>query len=71
MDTNTQELNIKIKNNAMSAYFLIFLCASFLFVKHNPNVNHPFVKSHTKTALSLHSLILFIIALFLWFDLFE
>ncbi len=55
----------------MISYFLIFLCASFLFVKHNPYVDHPFVRSHAKTALFLHTLILFVVTLFLWFHLFE
>lgn len=71
MMINEEILDLRIRNNAMISYFLIFLCASFLFVKHNPYVDHPFVRSHTKTALFLHTLMLLVITLFLWFHLFE
>ncbi len=50
-------LNSKIKANATSAYFLVFLSLWFLFNKSNPNVNNDFVKSHTKSAFFVHILL--------------
>lgn len=41
----------------MSAYFLFILCVWFLFNK-DPNINHPFVKNHTRIALTLHVIFL-------------
>lgn len=51
-------LNPKIKANAISAYFLVFLSLGFLFNKTNPYVNNDFVKSHTKSAFLTHILLL-------------
>lgn len=63
METNT-EISRIVRNNAMSAYLMIFLSAAFLFTKQNPNIDHPFVKLHTKTALFLHSIIVLILVVF-------
>lgn len=43
----------RTKNNALSAYMLVWVCATFLFVKNNEYIDNDFVKSHTKTALLL------------------
>lgn len=52
----------RTKNNALSAYMLVWVCATFLFVKNNEYIDNDFVKSHTKTALLLQ---LFLVAT--WF----
>lgn len=48
-----QELNKKIIGNATAAYFMVFVSLCFLF-SNKENVNHPFVKSHVKSAFALH-----------------
>lgn len=53
-----QELNKKIIGNAVSAYFMVWICIFFLFNK-SPYMDHPFVKSHVKVAFMLH-IILFV-----------
>ncbi len=64
------ETNRKIIGNAMSAYFMIFICVSFFLNKENDAINNNFVKSHTKTALLIHFLFLFVyiifVSLWLW-----
>lgn len=64
------ETNRKIIGNAISAYFMIFICASFFLNKENEAINNNFVKSHTKTALLIHFLFLFVyivfVSLWLW-----
>ena len=50
------ELHEKIKGNAISAYFLIGVSILFLWDK-GVYINHPFVRSHVKTAFSLHILL--------------
>lgn len=69
METNTQILDPRIKNNAMSAYFMIFLCAAFLIAKDEEYIKHPFVKAHTKTALFLHTIIALICVVFIWYGI--
>ena len=54
-----EELNKKVIGNAFSAYFMVFVCSWFLISK-DPNVNHPFVRSHVKVALMLHTLLILI-----------
>lgn len=49
-------MNKKIINNAMSAYF--WLWALLLLPSKKENINDPFVKSHSKTALFIHVLML-------------
>jgi len=51
------DLNKKVIWNAVSAYFLFFVSISFLFNK-DPNIWHPFVKSHVRVAFFLHILFL-------------
>jgi len=52
-----ENLNKKVIWNAVSAYFMFFVSLGFLFSK-NPNISHPFVKSHVKVAFFLHILFL-------------
>lgn len=58
-----QELNKKVIWNAVSAYFLVLVSLTFLVSKQK-YLNHDFVKSHVKSAFSLHC-ILFIV----WFTM--
>lgn len=44
----------KIKNNAVTAYLMIFISITFLVAKNNPKINNDFVKNHTKTAFFIH-----------------
>lgn len=46
--------NKKIINNAISAYFMIFVSWFFLLNKDNPYLNNEFVKIHTRSALTIH-----------------
>jgi uncharacterized membrane protein len=50
-----EKLNKKITGNAALAYFFV-VGSTFFFLSKNPNVNHPFVKSHVKSAFLLHLL---------------
>ena len=50
------ELHKKVVWNAMAAYFMVFVSVFFLLSK-SPYINHPFVKSHVKSAFSLHVLL--------------
>ncbi len=50
-----EDLNKKIIGNAVVAYFMVFVSIFFLWSK-EPYINHPFVKSHVKSAVSLHIL---------------
>jgi len=56
-----QELNKKIIWNAVSAYMMVLVSITFLFSKQK-YLDHPFVKSHVKSAFVLH-LLLFLV----WF----
>lgn len=64
---NTQNLDPKIKANAISAYLLLFISGTFLFNKDNPLLNNSFVKSHTKVALLIHFWFLFTYIVFISF----
>lgn len=62
-------MNKKVINNAMSAYF--WLWALLLLPSKKENINHPFVKKHSRSALFIHVLmlvnyIIFISYSFLW-----
>lgn len=50
-----EELNKKVIGNATAAYFMVFVSLSFLFSS-KPELNHPFVKAHVKSAFTLHLL---------------
>jgi hypothetical protein len=63
------EENIKIRNNAISAYFMLFICISFLFAKNNRLLYNSFVKIHTKTAFLIHMLFLLVYIIFINFSL--
>ena len=58
----------KTINNAISAYFMIFLSWIFLFNKTNPNLNNSFVKSHTKVAILLHINFIIIYIIFIKYN---
>lgn len=49
-----ENIDPKIKANAISAYLMIFVSLLFLFNKDNKYLNNDFVKSHTKTAFVIH-----------------
>jgi hypothetical protein len=56
---NTQEhleenIEDKIKNNAIIAYLFILVNITFLFNKSNRLLDNSFVKNHTKTAILIH-----------------
>jgi len=52
-----EPLNKKIIWNAISAYFMVFVCITFLLSK-NKYLNHSFVKKHVISAFLLHSLLM-------------
>lgn len=56
-------LNPKIKANAVSAYLFMWLL--FLFNKTNPYINNNFVRSHSKTAFVIHSMLLLVYIIFI------
>lgn len=64
---NTQ-INKTIKNNAISAYLMVFISWLFLFNKDNININNDFVKKHTKSAILIHILLIinYIIFIYNW-----
>ena len=53
-----QEISQKIRNNGIVAYLMLFISWLMLFNKENPNVNNSFVKSHIKSSIIIHILIL-------------
>ena len=55
-----EEIPKKIRWNAIASYGLIFASLAFLISK-DPKYSHPFVRSHTKVAFILHSLLLFML----------
>ncbi|MDD3646521.1 MAG: hypothetical protein PHH06_03860 [Candidatus Gracilibacteria bacterium] len=65
----SQNIDPKIKANAISAYLLLFISGAFLFNKENHLLNNSFVKSHTKVALLLHFGFLFTYIIFISFGL--
>lgn len=66
-----ENINPKIKANAVSAYFMLFISVFFLFNKTNPYLNNDFVKNHTKTAFFIHLIFLFIYLVFIHYWLFS
>lgn len=66
-----ENINQKIKANAISAYFMLFISVFFLFNKTNPYLNNDFVKNHTKTAFFIHLIFLLIYLIFIQFWLFK
>ena len=72
-----EAIHSKIKANAVSAYLLLFVSIFFLFNKDNKYLNNNFVKSHVKTAFSIHILFLITYIVFIsigflnWIPLFE
>ncbi|GEM_PF-875276 len=63
------ETNRKVIGNAISAYFLMFISATFFLNKENKYINNDFVKSHTKTAVLLHILFLLVYIIFIYVGL--
>lgn len=53
MSEGTQ-IHQKTINNAISAYLMLFISATFLLNKDNEYINNSFVKSHTKVAFLIH-----------------
>ncbi len=66
-----ENIHQKIKANAISAYFMLFISVLFLFNKTNPYLNNEFVKNHTKTAFFIHLIFLLIYIVFIHFWLFK
>jgi hypothetical protein len=66
-----RELNEKTIKNAVSAYLLLFVSIFFLFNKNNKYINNHFVKSHVKTAFTLHLCFLITIIIFSFNSLFS
>lgn len=66
-----ENIHPKIKANAVSAYFMLFISVFFLFNKTNPYLNNDFVKNHTKTAFFIHLIFLFIYLVFIHYWLFN
>lgn len=53
----SKNINQKVINNAISAYLMVFISWLFLFNKDNENINNDFVKNHTKSAMTIHLMI--------------
>ncbi len=66
MEQNT--IHQKSINNAISAYFMLFISSLFLFNKKNEYVNNDFVKSHTKIAILIHLSFLLTYIIFISFS---
>ncbi|NCO31585.1 hypothetical protein GW891_01940 [bacterium] len=54
----SEKINQKVINNAISAYLMVFISWLFLFNKDNENINNDFVKNHTKSAMTIHLMII-------------
>ncbi len=52
-----KEISEKVRGNALVAYLMVLVNISFL-ISHNPDVSHPFVKHHVRSAFILHILLL-------------
>lgn len=61
-------MNKKIINNAISAYFWLWILLLFTHSQ-KENINHPFVKNHAKTAFFIHMLMFinYLIFITYWF----
>jgi uncharacterized membrane protein len=66
----TQNIHPKAKANAISAYLLLLVSASFLLNKENEYLNNSFVKSHVKSALFIHTSFLITYIIFVSNNLF-
>jgi hypothetical protein len=66
MEQNT--IHTKSINNAISAYFMLFISSLFLFNKKNEYINNDFVKSHTKVAFLIHLSFLLTYVIFISFS---
>lgn len=64
-----EELNKKVIWNAVSAYMMVLVSVTFLFSK-KKYLNHPFVRSHVRSAFILH-VSLFIIWFIMSYDFFS
>jgi len=62
------EIHQKSKNNAISAYLMLFISGLFIFNKSNEYINNNFVKSHTKVAFLIHISFLLNYIVFISFD---
>lgn len=62
-----EEINEKVLANAKSSYFMPLANLAFLFSQ-DKNINHPFVRSHVKTANFIHLLFLLNYVLFIHFS---
>lgn len=60
------ELNDKVIKNAISSYLMILINGAF-FVSRDENVKHPFVIEHTKNAMPIHLLFVFVYIVFIHF----
>lgn len=63
-----QNIHPKIRANALSSYLFITINWAFLVVKDNPYIANDFVRSHTKTALTIHILIWLNLLIFVGYD---
>ena len=59
------EKNEKIKNLAISSYFLILVSGLLFLNKDNSKLQNTFVKSHTKVAFLIHSFMLLTYIIFI------
>jgi len=66
-----EKLSEKVIWNAIVAYLMIFVSGLFLFNKDNKYINNDFVKSHTKSALILHTWFLITYIVFISNSLFS
>lgn len=64
------EINKVTRNNAISAYLMVWISALFLFNKKNENINNSFVKNHTKSAILIHLTIILNIIFFRFYKVF-
>ena len=62
------EIHQKSKNNAISAYLMLFISWLFIFNRSNEYINNNFVKSHTKVAFLIHISFLLNYIVFISFD---
>lgn len=67
----SENINSKIKNNAIYSYLLPIINIVLFFNKNNPYINHPLVKNHSKTAILLHFKIILFYIIFIHFWIFE
>lgn len=66
--TTMQNIHPKIRANALSSYLFIGINWAFLLVKDNEYIANDFVRSHTKTALTIHLLLGLNVLIFVWYN---